>query len=78
MTSGEVLHHLKTRTDLDKDLRAGLGHLFEVADFVKFAKHTVDDAENASVVPFATNFVTATWQQAIEAEAENKKKEAEQ
>ena len=74
MTSGEVLHHLKTKTDLDKDLRSGLGHLFEVADFVKFAKHTVDDAENATVVPFATQFVTATWQQAIEAEA---KKEVE-
>lgn len=75
MTSGEVLHYLKAKTDLDKDLRSGLGHLFEVADFVKFAKHTVDDAENATVVPFATNFVTATWQQVVEAEA---KKEAEQ
>lgn len=69
MTSGEVLHYLKAKTDLDKDLRAGLGHLFEVADFVKFAKHTVDDAENATVVPFATNFVTATWQQVVENEA---------
>lgn len=77
MTSGEVLGYLKKKTDLRKDLRDGLGHLFEVADFVKFARHTVEDAENAGVVPFATSFVTATWQEVLEAEAAEKKEEGE-
>lgn len=81
MTSGEVLHHLKKETDLDKELRDGLGHLFEVADYVKFARHTAGDDENARVIPFATGFVTRTWQQLLEAEAakeaENHPKEEE-
>lgn len=75
MTSGEVLHHLKKETDLAPELRSGLGHLFEVADYVKFARHTADDSENARVVPFATGFVTQTWQQLLEAEAEKKQEE---
>lgn len=77
MTSREVLGHLKKETDLNPELREGLGHLFEVADFVKFARHTVDDSENARVVPFATNFVTSTWQEVLEAEADQKEKEVE-
>lgn len=72
MTSGEVLHTLKKETDLPKELRDGLGHLFEVADYVKFAKHTAPDEENAAVVPFATNFVTATYQQQLEEEQSKK------
>ena len=80
MTSGEVLQHLRKETDLDKDLRDGLGHLFEVADYVKFARHTADDAENAGVVPFAVGFVTRTYQEVLEKEAaeSNNGKEAAQ
>ena len=74
MTSGEVLHHLKKQTDVDRELLSGLGHLFEVADYVKFARHSADDGENAGVVPFATGFVTRTWQQKLEAEAAQMKK----
>ena len=75
MTSGEVLRHLKKETDLDRDLRDGLGHLFEVADYVKFARHTAGDSDNAHVVPFATGFVTRTWQQLLDAEAEKQQEE---
>lgn len=72
MTSEEVLNHLKKGTDLPKELRDGLGHLFEVADYVKFAKHTAPDEENAAVVPFATRFVTQTYQQQLEEEQKKK------
>jgi len=68
MTSHEVLHTLKRESTLPKDLRDGLGHLFEVADYVKFARHTAPDEENAAVVPFATRFVTQTYQQQLEEE----------
>lgn len=82
MTSGEVLQALRKEKDLPAELRTGLGHLFEVADFVKFAKHTVGREETATVVPFATGFVTTTWQQELESamsgEVEKSKKEAEQ
>ena len=39
--------------------------LFERADFVKFAKFTATDEENATVLPQAVHFVTATYEQEI-------------
>ena len=44
-------------------------HLFETADFVKFAKMTLPREENATVVPFAVQFVTATYEQQLQEEA---------
>ena len=50
--------------------------LFERADFVKFAKFTATDEENATVLPQAVHFVTATYEQEIAGEAGNDEKKA--
>jgi hypothetical protein len=44
--------------------------LFERADFVKFAKFTATDEENATVLPQAVHFVTATYQAELEEETQ--------
>ena len=77
MTSRELFDALKGE-DIDLTLRTGLQKLFETADFVKFAKMTLPREENATVVPFAVQFVTATYeqwlrQQQAESAAEEKK-----
>ena len=42
--------------------------LFERADFVKFAKFTASDEDNAAVLPMAVKFVTSTYQADVERE----------
>ena len=44
--------------------------LFERADFVKFAKFTASDDDNAKVLPIAVRFVTSTYQTELELEQE--------
>ena len=44
--------------------------LFERADFVKFAKFTASDDDNAKVLPIAVRFVTSTYQTELEQEQE--------
>ena len=68
MTTRELFQALKG-VELDLTLRTGLQHLFETADFVKFAKMTLPREENATVVPFAVQFVTATYEQQLQEEA---------
>lgn len=68
MTTRELFRALKG-VELDLTLRTGLQHLFETADFVKFAKMTLPREENATVVPFAVQFVTATYEQQLQEEA---------
>lgn len=74
MTTGEIFEGLKG-TDVPKDLFDEMQDLFVRADFVKFAKYTATEQENAQVLPQAVKFVTTTYQS--ELEEESKKEEAE-
>ena len=64
MTTAEIFQDLKD-TDIPEDLYQEMKALFERADFVKFAKYTAPDQENAKVLPQAVRFVTSTYQQEI-------------
>ena len=68
MTTAEIFGALG-KSDVPADLYAELKDLFELADFVKFAKHTASDKENAGVLPLAVRFVTTTYQAEVEEEA---------
>ncbi len=68
MTTAEIFDGLKG-TDVPEDLYREMKDLFERADFVKFAKFVASDEENATVLPQAVHFVTATYQQEIEEES---------
>ena len=70
MTTAELFDALKDCRDITPDLYEGLKDMFERADFVKFAKHLANDDENASVLPLAVRFVTATYQNTLEEEQE--------
>ena len=72
MTTAEIFDGLKG-SDVPAELYQEMKDLFERADFVKFAKFTASDQENAQVLPQAVRFVTATYQS--ELEEESKKKE---
>ena len=65
MTTAEIMKEMKN-TDVPADLQTGLKELFERADFVKFAKFTASDEENAAALPFAVRFVTSTYQMDID------------
>ena len=67
MTTRELFVALKD-AEMDLTLKTALQKLFETADFVKFAKMTLPREENASVVPFAVQFVTATYEQQLKEE----------
>ena len=54
---------------MPKELQDGLKDLFERADFVKFAKFTASDDENAAALPFAVRFVTTTYQADVDSAA---------
>ena len=68
MTTAELFKDLKN-TDVPKELAAELRELFERADFVKFAKFTASDEDNAAVLPVAVKFVTSTYQTDVEGDA---------
>ena len=72
MTTAEIFQDLKG-TDVPADLYEEMKDLFERADFVKFAKFTATDEDNAKVLPGAVRFVTTTYQ--AELEEESKKEE---
>ena len=69
MTTAEIFHDMKT-TDAPEELLGELKELFERADFVKFAKFVASDEDNASALPLAVRFVTATYQNEISNEEE--------
>lgn len=77
MTTAEIFDALKNDTHLTPELYSEAKNLFEVADFVKFAKHVVDDEDNAKVLPAAVRFVTSTYQSVLEEDtpSEDDKKE---
>lgn len=74
MTTAEIFDGLKSSGDITPDLYAEVKELFELSDFVKFAKHTVGDEENARAIPTAVRFVTSTYQTQLDAEAEEEVK----
>ena len=73
MTTAEIMKDLK-KTDVAEDLQSGLKELFERADFVKFAKYTASDEDNAAALPLAVRFVTSTYQTEVEEDNEDAKK----
>lgn len=77
MTTAEIFDALKGNERLTEELYGSTKDLFELADFVKFAKHVASDAENAAALPQSVRFVTSTYQSALEDETEDKEKEAE-
>lgn len=66
MTTAELFKALKREKDITPELYSDAKVLFETADFVKFAKFTAADEENAKVLPTAVRFVTSTYQAEIE------------
>ena len=73
MTTAELFAALKGNKDIEPDMFAEMKNLFESADFVKFAKFTASDEENAKVLPTAVRFVTSTYQAEVEQQAETEK-----
>ena len=69
MTTAELFSALKDNRDLTPDLYSEAKELFETADFVKFAKHTASDEDNARALPVAVRFVTSTYQTEVEEES---------
>ncbi len=67
MTTAEIFDGLKG-SDIPADLYQEMKDLFERADFVKFAKYTATDEDNAQVLPQAVRFVTTTYQTQLEEE----------
>ncbi len=67
MTTAEIFADMKT-TDVPNELQDELRELFERADFVKFAKFTASDEDNAGALPLAVRFVTSTYQTEISEE----------
>lgn len=61
MTTAELFDELKKREGLSPELYDEAKQLFELADFVKFAKHTATDDENAKALPTAIRFVMNTY-----------------
>ncbi|MBR5073470.1 MAG: hypothetical protein IKX29_07980, partial [Bacteroidales bacterium] len=68
MTTAEIFDALKGDERLTEELYGSTKELFELADFVKFAKHFADDSENAAALPLAVRFVTSTYQSVLEEE----------
>lgn len=71
MTTAEIFTALNGDERILKELYGETKELFELADFVKFAKHVADEQDNAHALPLAVRFVTATYQQTLEEETQN-------
>ena len=68
MTTDELFAALKGCDGIRPDVFAETRSLFELADFVKFAKHTASRDENAKALSTAVGFVTSTYQTELEEE----------
>jgi hypothetical protein len=77
MTTAEIFSDLR-KTDVPADLYEEMKDLFERADFVKFAKFVATPEDNATVLPQAVRFVTATYQSQVEEEAASEAPEGEE
>ena len=69
MTTKEIFDSLKGQ-EIKPELYEEAKDLFERADYVKFAKYVASQSENASVLPVAVKFVTMTYQEEIDSEAD--------
>lgn len=80
MTTKEIFKEMKPKfADEPSDRKSLLGeleNLFETADYVKFAKHTASEQENAAVLPLAVRFVTQTYQDDLATSQETASQEA--
>lgn len=70
MTTAEIFGALKGNKDLTPELYGAAKELFELADFVKFAKHIASRDENAAALPTAVSFVTSTYRAEPEEQTE--------
>ena len=70
MTTAEIFDALKGHERLTPELYGSTKDLFELADFVKFAKHIASDEENAAALPLSVRFVTSTYQSTLEEESQ--------
>ncbi len=68
MTTAELFDALKSEKDITPELYGETKELFEIADFVKFAKRSAPDEYNAKVAPVAVHFVPDTYQTTLEEE----------
>ena len=68
MTTAEIFDSMKS-TDVPSALQKDVRDLFERADFVKFAKFTASDEDNAAALPVAVRFVTETYQTDVESDS---------
>lgn len=68
MTTAELFDALKPCREIDAELLSSTRELFELADFVKFAKHTASSEENAAALPLAIHFVMSTYNTGLEEE----------
>ena len=66
-TTAEIFDALRDK-EIDSRLYAEVKSLFELADFVKFAKHTASEGENEEAIPTAVRFVNMTFLQQLEKE----------
>jgi len=66
MTTSELFSELRVEDVKDEALYKDVRGLFELADFVKFAKHTASEEETLSALPLAIRFVTQTHQNELE------------
>ena len=78
MTTAEIFDALKDDQRLTDELYGSTKELFELADFVKFAKHVADDSDNAAALPQAVRFVTSTYQTDLEASEKAEEKPMEE
>lgn len=76
MTTAEIFGRLKD-TDIPKDMYGEMKTLFENSDLVKFAKMTMPDEYNAKVIPQSVRFVTETYRETVDEEAQKAGEEAE-
>jgi len=71
MTTAEIFAALKGSQEITPELYDEIKELFETSDFVKFAKLTVSDEQNAKAIPAAVRFVTSTFQTEEEEEPQS-------
>ena len=70
MTTAELFDALKPCREIDAELLSSTRELFELADFVKFAKHSASTEENAAALPLAIRFVMSTYNTGLGEEPE--------
>lgn len=71
MTSAELFAALKGNKGITPEVFEAAKDLFECADFVKFAKHSVSAEESMKALGVAVNFVTSTHQSELEEEQQS-------